>query len=125
MASQRINQLFDTLDSYSILNWIPLLNFATNNELELIELKQLAKKSEEFRQYWNTPKTTTTKIIVRDGTELIIPKTRNSLEISRTDVVPNIHKLIKEIEQQRREAKAKSKNIKHNIESMPLEVAVV
>lgn len=123
MASQRINQLFDTLDNYSILNWITLLSFATDNKLELKELKQLAKKSEEFRQYWNTP-VTTTKTIVRNGVEIIIPKTRNSLEISKEDVVPNIHKLIKEVEQQRREAKAKSKNIKHNIESMPLDVAV-
>lgn len=121
MASQRINQLFDTLDNYSILNWITLLNFATDNKLELKELKQLAKKSEEFRKYWNTPETIT-KIIVRHGEEVITPKTRDSLEISRADVVPNIHKLIKEVEQQRREAKAK--NIKHNIESMPLNVAV-
>ena len=122
MTTQRINQLFDTLDNYSILNWIMLLNFATENELELKELKQLDKKSEKFRQYWNTP-VTTTKTIVRDGVEIIIPKTRNSLEISRADVVPNLHKLIKEVEQQRREAK-KAKNIKHNIESMPLDVAV-
>jgi len=121
MPSQRINQLFDTLDNYSILNWITLSNFATDNDLELKELKQLDKKSEEFRQYWNTP-VTTTETIVRDGVKIIIPKTRNSLEILRTDVVPNLHKLIKDVEKQRREAKAK--NIKHNIESMPLEVAV-
>ncbi len=119
MPSQCINQLFDTLDNYSILNWIKLLKFATNNDLELKELKQLAIKSEEFRQYWNTP-VTTTETIVRDGVEKIIPKTRNSLDISKEDVVPNIHKLIEEIEQQRREVT----NIKHNIELIPLEIAV-
>lgn len=118
MTSQRINQFLDTLNNYSILNWLTLLKFAANNELELKELKQLAKKSEEFRQHWNTP-ITTTKIIVRDGVETIIPKTRNSLDIAKEDVFPNIHKLI---EQHRREAKAK--NIKHNIESIPLEAAV-
>ncbi len=118
MVTQRIKQFFDTLDNYSILNWCILLEFATKKDLELKELKQLAKKSEEFRQHWNTP-ITTTEIIVRDGVEIIIPKTRNSLDIAKEEVFPNIHKLI---EQHRREAKAK--NIKHNIESIPLEAAV-
>ena len=93
MTSQRIKQFFDTLDNYSILNWNNLLKFATKKDLELKELKQLAKKSEEFRQHWN------------------------SLDIAKEDVFPNIHKLI---EQHRREAK----NIKHNIESIPHDVAV-
>lgn len=119
MTTQRINKFFDTLDNYSILNWLAVLEFATKKDLELKELKQLDKKSEEFRQHWNTP-LKTIEVVVSDGVQIDIPKTRNSLEISRDDVVPDIRKLI---EQHRREAK--SKNIKHNKESIPLEVAVV
>ena len=96
MATKRINQFFDTLDNYSILNWQALLKFATETkDLELKELKQLAKKSEEFRQYWNTP-LKTIEVVVKDGVQTDIPKTRNSLEISRTEVLPNIHKLIEQ-----------------------------
>ena len=102
MTTQRIKQLFDTLDNYSISYWNILLKYAEANKLKPKELEALADKSEEFRQYWNTP-VTTTKTIVRDGVETIIPKTRNSLDIDRDDVSPNIHLMLN--------------NIKHNKES--------
>ena len=116
----RIEKYLDT-SSPSICHWNELLNFVRETpDLTLEELRQLAEASERYRQHWNTEEITT-ETIIKNGQEVTTPKTRNSLEIRREDVRPNIHQKIHRLEKQRREA---IKPKQHNIESMPQVAAV-
>jgi adenylosuccinate synthase len=115
MRSRRIKELTDTSSINSLFQWITLLNFVSDNpDLTIEELRQLADASEIHRQYWNKDKK---NITIRNGEK--IAQTRPGLGIAQEDVVPNIQRRIEDLS--RREP---IKPKQHNIESMPLQVAV-
>lgn len=101
-----------------IFEWNELLNYFEKHkdELDIEEVRMLDAKSEEYRQHCNASQITT-QTIEKNGKSVEIPIKLTGMEISPSEVNPNISEYLRHLEAKQKE--------NYNKESLPAqEVAV-